>query len=64
MFALQDGWQELMASQFFGRKLYLAILAALEGIRTDKPNGQDSCYKAGGMIRWSERSGTFQKVKK
>lgn len=30
------------------RKVYLAILAALEVVRTDKSNDHDTCYKAGG----------------
>ena len=33
------------------RKVYLAILAALEVVRTDKSNEYDMCYKAGGMIK-------------
>ena len=33
------------------RKLYLAILAALKVVRTDKTNESDTRYKAGGMIK-------------
>ena len=50
MFVAQDGWQELKASQSFAR-FYLAILEALEVVRTDKSNESDTRYKAGGMIK-------------
>ena len=33
------------------RKVYLAILAALEVVRTDKSNESDTRYKAGGIIK-------------
>ena len=33
------------------RELYLAILAALEAVRTDKSNEYDTNYKAGGMMK-------------
>ena len=33
------------------RKVYLAILAALKVVRTDKSNENDTCYRAGGMLK-------------
>ena len=44
-------WMERITGHLIFRIVYLAILAALEVVRTDKSNENDTCYRAGGMLK-------------
>ena len=44
-------WMARINGLLIFQKVHLAILAALEVVRTDKSNENDTCYRAGGMLK-------------